>query len=494
MKVIILLLAVILFGMINCMNTNADVRKPAVAGQFYPADPASLKDLVTRHLSEVGDPPQIDGHIIALIVPHAGLVYSGPIAAYSYRLLENSGVNKIILCGPSHQFRLEGVSVYGPGVKWETPLGMVPCNDALCTRLIEQSNLIDAVPAAHRNEHCLEVQLPYLQTVLKDFTIVPIIMGRPDVRTITTLADALQAIEFDSSTVMVASTDWQHYLPAAEGRKYDSLGLDCLEKLDADRLMRYLAEDKTQMCGGAPAVSVIKAAVARGADRVKILKYGDSGDVTGDKSSVVSYVAAVLYKSAPEEPGTRKTGATEHPDDKQLTDDDKRMLLTIARKTIERYLETGETPEFEVADRLRRPGAAFVTLNKRGQLRGCIGQTVAVRPLHETVAYCAIEAAVSDPRFPPVTSDELDDIHIEISVLTPLQRISALDEIEVGRDGLMIVMGNYRGLLLPQVATDYGWDRTEFLQQTCRKAGLPRDAYTSDRAEIYRFQAVIFEE
>jgi AmmeMemoRadiSam system protein A len=267
--------------------------------------------------------------------------------------------------------------------------------------------------------------------------------------------------------------------------------LECIKNLDADRLENYLRQDKVKAFGGAPAVSVIKAAVARGADKVKILKYGDSGDVSGDKSSVVSYIAAVLYKSTSE---ADKKVEKSLPNKMTLTDSDKAKLLEIARKTLETYLQTGETPTFEVSDNLKEMGAAFVTLNKHGKLRGCIGQTIATQPLNETISYCAIQAAVSDHRFPRVTLGELQDIHIEISVLTPLQKVSSFDEIEVGRDGLMIVKGRYRGLLLPQVATDYGWDRTEFLKNTCRKAGLFPDAYKSDDAEIFKFQAIIFEE
>ena len=494
MNTIFVLLGVVGLCVLCSLNASAIVRPPTVADLFYPADKGELTRVVTRHLQDVGDLPKIDGRIIALIVPHAGLIYSGPIAAYAYKLLENSAVNKVILCGPSHKYGFEGISIYGPDVVWQTPLGSVACNTELCRALLEKNRAISVIPEAHQQEHCLEVQLPYLQTVLKDFTIVPMIMGRPDHQTIGDLAEALKGIPDDNATVMIASTDWQHFMPAATGRTYDSLGMDCLKKLDADKLEQYLAVDKTQMCGGGAAVSVIKAAKAKGADKVAILKYGDSGDVTGDKSSVVSYVAAVLYKSGPAEKNSAPGASGELPVPMQLPDSDKRMLLNIARKTIEEYLSTGSTPTFAISDNLKQPGAAFVTLTKQGELRGCIGQTVAVQPLYETVAYCAIQAAVADPRFRPVTRSELDSLHIEISVLTPLQKVTSPDEIKVGRDGLMITLGNNRGLLLPQVATEYQWNRTQFLEQTCRKAGLPTDAYKSDRAEIYKFQAIIFDE
>jgi len=447
MNIPLLILSIIGLCVVCGLNASAGVRQPAVAGMFYPGDKAELEKTVSGHLRNVGDLPEIDGQIIALIVPHAGLVYSGQIAAYSYKLLENTGVDKVILCGPSHRYRFDGISVYGPDVEWLTPLGKAPCDNTLCKALLGASDDIKVVPEAHEQEHCLEVQLPYLQTVLGDFTFAPVLMGMPDHKTITTLADALEAVEFDRSTVMIASTDWQHYMSAEEGWKYDSLGLRCLEDLDAVQLEKYLAQGKTQMCGGGAAVAVMMAAKAKGADKVKILKYGDSGDVTGDKNSVVSYVAAVIYKSNDSvekaEPKNRSEAKKPEkpPDTMELSDDDKAILLKIARETLKSYLAGAEPPKIDVPDHLKRDGAAFVTLEKRGNLRGCIGQTIAMQPLHEAVSYCAIQAAVADPRFPPVSDKELDDIHIEISVLTPLQKVESFDEIEVGRDGLMIIIG-----------------------------------------------------
>ena len=481
-------------------GTSSTVREPAVAGAFYPADSAELARVVQGHLGHVKDLPTIDGRIIALIVPHAGLIYSGQIAAYSYKLLESSQIDKLILCGPSHRYRFEGLSVYGPGVEWKTPLGKVACHDSLCNLLLSHSKHISVIKEAQTREHCLEVQLPYLQTVLKDFQIVPVVMGYPNHDAIELLAEALKVLEFDSHTIMIASTDWQHYRPASQGWKMDSLGIDCLEKLDAALLQKYLQSGQVELCGGGPTVSIMKASIAKGADRVKILRYGDSGDVSGDKTSVVSYVAAVIYKATgrtADSAGTSSESSTrekELPSEFHLSDAEKKQLLTIARQSIEHYLSKGSLPEFEVSDNLQQPGAAFVTLKKEGMLRGCIGHTIAREPLYKTVSICAVQAAVADRRFRPVQPDELPGLHIEISVLTPLQEVKSLDEIKVGRDGLMISMGDRRGLLLPQVATDNGWNRTQFLQQTCRKAGLPTNAYKLPDALIQKFQAVIFGE
>lgn len=500
MTKMLLVVSLILLTLFCSAGTYSTVREPVVADMFYPADSAELARMVEGHLRNVKDLPAIDGRIIALIVPHAGLIYSGQIAAYSYKLLENSGVDKLILCGPSHRFGFEGLSVYGPGVEWKMPLGKIACHDSLCNRLLEYDKRIDVIEQAHAREHSLEVQLPYLQTVLKHFRVVPVIMGHQNDAAIELLADALEALEFGSRTIMIASTDWQHFRPASQGWKMDSLGIDCLEKLDAALLQKYLQSGKVELCGGGPTVAIMKAAIAKGADRVKILRYGDSGDVSGDKTSVVSYVAAVIYKSSDEKATPAETssegttGEKELPSKFYLSDAEKSKLLTIARQSIKQYLSNFFFPEFEVSDNLKEPGAAFVTLTKNGRLRGCIGHTIAQEPLYKTVSICAVQAAVADSRFRPVQPDELPGLHIEISVLTPLQEVKSLDEIEVGRDGLMISMGNQRGLLLPQVATEYGWDRTEFLEHTCNKAGLPTDAYKSPQALIQKFQAVIFHE
>ena len=498
--IFIALILGLIFGPVSGLGA---VREPAVAGQFYPSDPIELKKMVAGHLGAVKDLPQIDGQIIALIVPHAGLVYSGTIAAYGYKLLENNKFDKVVLCGGSHKYRFNGLSVFGPGLQWKNPLGAVLCDDGLCNYFLSYDKSFGLIPDAQTKEHCLEVQLPYLQAVLKDFKIVPIIMGDPMPGTIELLSRALASIPSSPGTILVASTDWQHYRPALVGGKMDSIGMEYLRNFDIDGLERNLQNGKTEMCGDGAVLAVMKAAKARGANRVKILKYGDSGDFSGDKSQVVGYVAAVLYKSnepvAKKDTEMKKKVATASSDEDlakrfDLNEENRRILLEIARESIKSHLTGKPLPEFEIPDALNEFGAAFVTLNENGRLRGCIGHTTAIDPLYKTVSICAVQAAVEDPRFSPVTADEIDKLHIEISVLTPMKKIDSFDEIKVGRDGLMIFKGNRRGLLLPQVATEYGWNATQFLEQTCLKAGLNINDYKSPEAIIYRFQAVIFGE
>ncbi|MBN2483662.1 MAG: AmmeMemoRadiSam system protein A [Candidatus Omnitrophica bacterium] len=222
---------------------------------------------------------------------------------------------------------------------------------------------------------------------------------------------------------------------------------------------------------------------------VNILKYANSGDTAGDKTKVVGYMSAVAFK---EENANKKETLMDHP---TLTDSDKKVLLHIARLTLENYLRDQPVPEFEQGSPiLYEKRGAFVTLKEHGQLRGCIGRIVADTPLYKVISDFAINAAVHDMRFKPVEYKELKDIEIEISVLTPFERVQSLDEIEVGTHGLMIQKGPYSGLLLPQVPLEYHWDRDTFLEHLCYKAGLPSGAYKDKDAVIYRFSASVFSE
>ncbi|MCP4706907.1 MAG: AmmeMemoRadiSam system protein B [candidate division Zixibacteria bacterium] len=500
---IYLLLGITAFVAMSSPLVFGATREPAVAGAFYPADSVELANLVKGHLDNIENPTKIDGQLLALIVPHAGLIYSGQVATYGYKLLENSGIDKVILCGPSHRYNFSGLSVYGPFIDWKTPLGSIKCNNSICDKLISFDKDIEVVRQAHQQEHSLEVQLPYLQTVLGNFELIPISMGEQDKSTNHLLSKALEIIDTEKNTIMIASSDWQHFRSASEGWKLDSLGLACIENMEIDKLELLLESRQVEMCGGGPAIGVIRAAISKGANKVKLLKYGDSGDITGDKSNVVGYAAIAIYKSEDKLIKTEKIKKTkskvkqatkELPKQFKLTQPEKEELLQIARKSIEDYLVDSYSIDFDVSDNLKKFGAAFVTLEKDGQLRGCIGNTSAVEELYKTVSSCAVKAAMFDPRFPPLEPAEINQIHIEISVMSPMQLVDSFDEIVIGRDGLMIFKGKNRGLLLPQVATDYGWNRTEFLEQICRKAGLYKNAYLDDDAVIYKFQAVIFGE
>jgi AmmeMemoRadiSam system protein B/AmmeMemoRadiSam system protein A len=466
-----------------------EVRRPAVAGSFYPANPQTLSRQVQDFLSRAPK-EKVAGEIIALVSPHAGYMYSGQVAAYAFKLVEGMKFDAVVVVAPSHRAYFQGASVYDRG-GYETPLGLLPIEKELCQKLKEGSDLIQFVPQAHAQEHSLEVQLPFLQATLGQFNLVPIVIGDQSYRTCHVVGQTIARAALGKKVLLVASTDLSHFHPYDEAVKRDNIVLEDLRSFDPQKLAQDLNSGKGEACGGGPVMAVMTAAKERGANRVQILKYMNSGDVTGDRSSVVGYAAAVIVQNPlalAKEMGRKKAGIS-----LGLTEDEKKILRQIAYSTIEGRLKGEKPPQADVLpETLKEKRGAFVSLHKHGQLRGCIGSIQPSKPLHQTVQEMAVAAAFNDPRFESLTSKELKDIELEISVLTPLERIKDIKEIEVGKHGLYIKKGFFSGLLLPQVATDYNWDRITFLEETCRKAGLPRNAWKERDAEIYLFSADIF--
>ncbi len=468
------------------------VRKPVVDGSFYPEDSSVLSSTIDQYLNNVD--VEVQGEILGVISPHAGYIYSGQTAAYVYNILKKGkDKNLVILLGPSHRYYVKGFAVYEGG-DWETPLGKVKTDKDFISKLKSHSDLIESVSQAHAQEHSLEVQVPFLQKVLKDFKIVPIVFNSEDPSELSVLSYALyKELKDRKNWVILTSSDLYH------GENYDMAkgvtdevdnyikNLDYKGLLEYDRAMRE--SGVCAACGCSP-IAVLMQVMEKFDVEVRLLKRTTSGDVTGDKSGyVVGYGAWVFLRNKTEKNTDLKTGL-----DFSLTSQDKEKLLDVARKTVTKYVKNKKTPEFTVdSEVLKKKCGAFVTLKKKnGALRGCIGLIVAEKPLFITVRDMAIAAATQDPRFPPVEPSELSDIEIEISVLTPMQKVDNADEIEVGRDGLMIRRGYASGLLLPQVPVEQGWDKKIFLEHTCYKAGLPADAWKS--SELWKFQAIVFSE
>jgi hypothetical protein len=268
---------------------------------------------------------------------------------------------------------------------------------------------------------------------------------------------------------------------------------------DPSRLFEDLHNGTCEACGGGPMISAMLVAKKLGADKSKVLMYANSGDVTGDRAGVVGYMSAVLYRQEGSHKPGNKTEKKSVEKEKRvgvslgLSDKDKKDLKDIARKTIECKVKGKPLPDFKIdSEILKEKRGAFVTINKEGHLRGCIGYIYAMKPLYITIQEMAEAAALNDPRFPPVTEDELDKLEIEISVLTPLKKIKDINQIQIGKDGLYMKRGYYSGLLLPQVATEYKWDVNTFLEETCHKAGMRGDCWKDKDTEIYIFSADIF--
>ncbi|MEW6411225.1 MAG: AmmeMemoRadiSam system protein B [Candidatus Zixiibacteriota bacterium] len=477
-------------------DQDSDIRKPAVAGLFYPSSPVELTKTIAGLYASV-EKASVDGTPIGLVVPHAGYPYSGHTAAKAYKLLEGESYDTVVVVSPSHRVFFKGSSVFD-GAGYQTPLGVIEIDRELSRRIanihpsVYFSNMGHA-SGSTRGEHALEVQLPFLQVVLGKFKLVAIVMGDQEEDSINSLGETLAAALKGTNTLMVASTDLSHFHSQKVAQRLDSAVREAVEKFDPDELVETLEDGKGEACGGGIVAAVMKAARRIGGKRVQFLEYTTSGETTGDFNEVVGYLsAAILADNKPVvDKGVMGSSPARSKPEFALTDDDREHLLTIAREAIGAQLK-GEKYEPPARENLEAQRGVFVTISLDGQLRGCIGLIKARQPIYEAVAEMAIAAAFEDPRFPQLTEDEYERLEYEISVLSALERVHDLENIEVGRDGLMIKLDLHSGLLLPQVATDYGWTRTEFLEQTCLKAGLPKNSYRDRHAEVYRFTADVF--
>jgi AmmeMemoRadiSam system protein B/AmmeMemoRadiSam system protein A len=462
------------------------IRPPVVAGSWYPDDPEELTALVDEMLAAV---EPIDGEPIGLVVPHAGYVYSGPVAATGFKQLEGMPLDVAVIVASDHQPPLSNpISVWAEG-GFQTPLGVVPVDVELAQALIEADSRIAFDPAAHEGEHPIEIELPFLQRVCPGCSIVPLLMGDDDEETVQALAEALVAVLSggDKRVVVIASSDLAHYPAYEDALRVDGATLGAIETFDPTRVRETTARLMsagypnlaTCACGEAAILVTMRVAQGLGADTVGILRYANSGDSPyGDRGQVVGYGAVMFWRYEPPE----------------LTEARREELLALARTTLETYLEDGAIHPYEPDDpALTRRCGAFVTLKERGELRGCIGHTRADLPLYQVVQQMAVSAATGDSRFPPLTSAELADVTIEISVLSPYRRVTEVAEVEVGTHGLMIFKGGQQGLLLPQVPVEQGWDREEYLDNLCLKAGLP-EACWREGATLYAFTALVFGE
>ncbi len=273
------------------------VRRAAVAGSWYPGEAATLIREVERHLSAAGS-PVVPGRLLGLVSPHAGLKYSGPVAAHGYALLAGRGPLTVVLVGPSHYAAFDGVAVVAHGA-FETPLGSIPIDEDLAAEIVDPGLKIVEEPSPHQEEHSLEMQLPFLQHLVADLRIVPLVMGSQLRGEVDRLASVLaRVVAARQDAVLVASSDLSHYHPAARAHALDALVVRDIESFDPEGLMSRLESTRGHACGGGPIVSVMKAARSLGADRATVLRYADSGDVPGgDKARVVGYLSAALWKA-----------------------------------------------------------------------------------------------------------------------------------------------------------------------------------------------------
>jgi AmmeMemoRadiSam system protein B/AmmeMemoRadiSam system protein A len=478
------------------MNDSSEIRRPAVAGAFYPGDPVQLSKLLAELFAKSKKIP-LAARPIAVIAPHAGYTYSGKTAAAVYKQLEGQQYDTVIVISPSHTVFFQGASVYEGGA-YQTPIGIVKIDRELTTEITKIHPLVYRSNQGHtggsiRGEHSLEVQLPFLQQILGNFKLVPIVMGDQEEPTCRALGEVLASALVGKNCLIAASTDLSHFHSEKEARRLDSNIKTAVEEYNPDKLLNVLSSGKGEACGGGPMVAAMIASKKLGGEKVTITDYSTSGETTGDFAEVVGYLSAVIVAGKKSSIRDSSIGTPAKVKSDKLTEDDKSYLKELALKSILARLnnESLSYPQ-PSAKILTEKRGAFVTAKIRGMLRGCIGLIRAAKPLHETVVEVAAEAAFEDPRFMPLTKDEFDNLEIEISVLSSLIRIEDISEIKVGRDGLMIVLDMHSGLLLPQVATENNWNRFTFLEQTCLKAGLPKNSYKERSAQIYRFTAEVF--
>lgn len=472
-------------------TASAAIRDPVYAGRFYPADGEELArtiDRLTQSAAATKPSTPDQGALKALILPHAGYIYSGLTAAHAAGVLEGRRYKRVVLIGPDHYVGFNGAAISGTDA-YQTPLGLVKL-DPVCHKLRQASALFSLQPLSDQKEHSLEVVLPFLQRYLDPFMLVPVVVGTVDIDQIAAkLAPLLKG-----ETLLVVSSDLSHYLPYAAAAERDRETIRLIETLDGQQL---IGRDNCA-CGKAPILIAMKLA-QQYQWRPTLLSYTNSGDTAGDKRRVVGYAAIAFWEGPHHMSRSKETTNT-------FTPEQGRVLIRLARQTLQQRLgqPIADRDRALLEEALSDPAfqhhyGTFVTLKKRGRLRGCIGSLTAAESIKEDVRNNAQNAAFRDPRFGPLTQSELDQVEIEVSILTPPTRLEYADgpdlltRLRPGIDGVIIRKGAASATFLPQVWEQLS-NKTDFLAHLCQKAGLSRNAWQSGKLEVKTYQVQYFEE
>lgn len=477
-------------------------------GNWYPRSADRLNTAIDQYFARAGG-KEVPGTIAGIIGPHAGFSYSGQCAANAYKQLQNPAaggdIRRVIILGVSHSKGYYGAAVSTFDYN-TTPLGKIPVDTAVTRKLAKEKHFRVDNTALQR-EHSLENHLPFLQKALgkKEFKIVPILFSYLDKKDFKPMAETVKKY-IDKHTLVVASTDLTHYgrpfgyTPFTKDLKANLTKLDMgiikpITRLDFDAYHRYKKKTGITMCGFVP-VGVMVNIFAGKNHTASLVDYCKSGDMNNDYSHSVSYASIIIAKGKKKNKNGGKK--TMNPTS-GLNKKEQKELLRIARDTLAHYLETNDYPQelekkYTVSENLKAVTGVFVTLKKKGNLRGCIGSIIGREPLYLGVRNNAVNSAVKDYRFPNVKKTELKDIDVEISVMTPLQPLNDYKKIRLGTDGVIIKRGRFQAVYLPQVATETGWDLDRFLGHLCQKAGLPSNSYTEPGMDFYIFQAQVFGE
>jgi len=449
---------------------SAEVRPPAVADLFYPADADALAGEVSDHLDQAGESPLVPGFPKALIVPHAGYVYSGPVAASAYDLLRPARgiVRRVVLLGPCHRVPVRGLAL--PGAKaFATPLGRVRVDELAAQQIRELAQVVES-PAAHAEEHALEVQLPFLQQVLGEFSLLPLVVGDADPEQV---AEVLERLWGGAETLIVISSDLSHYHPYELARQIDGATVRAILGFDS-------AISHDQACGATPVAGALIVAKRHGL-RPRLLDCRNSGDTAGGKDRVVGYASFALA-----------------PDGAGYGPDHGRTLLRLARAAIDEAAARESPAGLADEPWLKEWRASFVTLKQGTELRGCVGSLEGQQPLAEDVAANARAAAFQDPRFKPLAPEEFARTEIEVSLLSTPKRLLFEDHgdliarLRPGTDGVILECDGKRATFLPQVWEGLP-DPEQFVSHLKQKAGIPVDMRTS-RCRVKRYTVLKWSE
>ena len=483
---------------VNALQPGEKWLDTPLAGSWYEADPARLRSQIDGWVRSARLPEKLPAAPPAAVIsPHAGYVYSGPTAACSYKTLQGRKFDRVIVIGPSHRVYLKNQLCIPAAAGMRTPLGPVPF-DREALSVLGRQKFVLADDRIHFDEHSVQIQFPFLQCVLADpFKAVPVIAGQLDAESVRQAAQTLKTL-VTPSTLVVISSDFTHYgrdfgyVPFRENiaenlKKLDLGAFEMIKTRSAARFADYIERTGATICGEVPIRILLE--MLSGPAEVSLLKYANSADGNRDYSHCVSYVAGLVSGSWKSESEASSV----------LREEDRRILLKLARDAIAYVFEhRREMPREEVASRANdftsKKMACFVTLKIGEDLRGCIGEIEPFRPLFQSVAGRAVDAAFRDPRFPQLTPFEFRQVEIEISALTPARPVSGWREIEIGRHGMTISKSGRSAVFLPQVAPEQGWTLEETLTYLSRKAGLPSDAWKSPDAKFTVFEAIVFKE
>ncbi|HUW83905.1 MAG TPA: AmmeMemoRadiSam system protein B [Phycisphaerae bacterium] len=503
------LLATLLISFVAPVSFAGQVRRSTCAGTWYPAKAADLRRTIDGMLAEA-KPPKVEGNPVALIVPHAGLRYSGKVGACAFKALGGRHYDRVIVLAISHRVGTwyRGASVPARYAAYETPLGQIPIDQEACQKLLSHSLFRD-IAEADEGEHSLEIELPFLQRVLDDFKLVPVLMGSCEAQDYDPMARALLEL-LDDQTLLVASTDFTHYgpnygyLPFTDSveRNLNELADAAVEPIlacDFDGFRHHVAETQDSICGRHAVSLLLRVLQLRGGATGTLMGRDTSGHITGDFRNSVTYLAVALTPTTATQPAPSSVPASRPA--ARFSPAEHTTLLRLARAAATTYLSEGKRVDprggqYDLTEPMLEPGAAFVTLKHDGQLRGCIGHVIAVEPLVDSIVNNAISAATRDVRFAdnPITLEEMGSIAVEVSVMSPLKRVNSTDEIVLGRDGVVLQVGQRQSLFLPQVADETGWSKEMFLSRLATKAGLPPGAWRRPDAVFHTFTAEVFGE